>query len=458
MSATLSELARLQRRLEPVVIAVGLAVDALERDTGIGDRILAAISEWSARDFEIREIDEALVGAVANLQKLDAVVRERAGAEAQARKSAETAASDACGLLQERQALLGGEPTRNHRTRHNLERLSAQTTLDEAKAIQASANAALEGARAHTAALSATLAAASARVVDKSRAANAALDRAGLSRDELNALIAVSEDVRMKLRQRLDALDAALAEAKALVGIREVEFAAAELAAAEIQALDVLEARAPGIDALFEDALAAEANLTRRIAEDEQRSSEAVELVEQLAGAERMRDEHRAVSDAIGSADGSRFRRIAQRITLRALVQHANGQLESFAPRYRIVQTNDENLGLWVVDQDMGSEIRSTRSLSGGERFLVSLSLALALAGLEVRGAFVQTLFIDEGFGSLDASVLDIAVDALEALQSSGRQVGVITHVQAMIDRITAQVRIEKEGGGKSRVVVAEAA
>jgi exonuclease SbcC len=106
----------------------------------------------------------------------------------------------------------------------------------------------------------------------------------------------------------------------------------------------------------------------------------------------------------------------------------------------------------------MGSEIRSTRSLSGGERFLVSLSLALALAGLEVRGAFVQTLFIDEGFGSLDASVLDIAVDALEALQSSGRQVGVITHVQAMIDRITAQVRIEKEGGGKSRVVVAEAA
>jgi exonuclease SbcC len=104
----------------------------------------------------------------------------------------------------------------------------------------------------------------------------------------------------------------------------------------------------------------------------------------------------------------------------------------------------------------MGDQLRATRSLSGGERFLVSLALALALSGLEGRDSFVDTLFIDEGFGSLDAETLDLAVDALETLQGRGRKVGVITHVAAMIDRIAVQVRVEKRGNGRSVVRVVE--
>ena len=104
----------------------------------------------------------------------------------------------------------------------------------------------------------------------------------------------------------------------------------------------------------------------------------------------------------------------------------------------------------------MGDESRGTRSLSGGERFLVSLALALALSGLEGRESFVDTLFIDEGFGSLDAETLDMAVDALEALHSRGRKVGVVTHVAAMISRIAVQVRVEKRGSGMSVVRIAD--
>ena len=102
------------------------------------------------------------------------------------------------------------------------------------------------------------------------------------------------------------------------------------------------------------------------------------------------------------------------------------------------------DLALHIVDRDMGDEVRGTRSLSGGERFLVSLALALALSGLEGRSSFVDTLFIDEGFGSLDTDTLDLAVDALETLQGRGQKVGVITHVAAMIERIAVQVRVEK--------------
>jgi exonuclease SbcC len=109
-------------------------------------------------------------------------------------------------------------------------------------------------------------------------------------------------------------------------------------------------------------------------------------------------------------------------------------------------------LGLQIVDRDLGDEPRSTRSLSGGERFLASLALALALAGLEGRDSFVDTLFIDEGFGALDAMTLDVAIDALENLQGQGRKVGVISHVESLQSRIATKICVERRGGGVSVV------
>jgi exonuclease SbcC len=126
--------------------------------------------------------------------------------------------------------------------------------------------------------------------------------------------------------------------------------------------------------------------------------------------------------------------------------------LSAIGPRYQLAQGINADLAVHVVDHDMADELRAARSLSGGERFLVSLSLALALSGLEGRSSFVDTLFIDEGFGSLDQETLDIALDALESLHSRGRKVAVVTHVAAMIDRIVVQVRVEKLGGGHSVV------
>jgi len=159
-----------------------------------------------------------------------------------------------------------------------------------------------------------------------------------------------------------------------------------------------------------------------------------------------------AVDDAIGSASGDRFRRFVQGITLDHMIQLANDHLKALSPRYMLARGTVGDLALHIIDRDMGDEVRGTRSLSGGERFLVSLALALALSGLEGRSSFVDTLFIDEGFGSLDADTLDLAVDALETLQGRGQKVGVITHVAAMIERIAVQVRVEKRGAGRSEV------
>ena len=155
------------------------------------------------------------------------------------------------------------------------------------------------------------------------------------------------------------------------------------------------------------------------------------------------------VNAAVGSKNGDRFARFAQSVTLDLLVELANTHLATLQPRYRLVR-GGQDLGLNVIDRDMGNEARSTRSLSGGERFLVSLALSLALSGLGGRQIFADTLFIDEGFGSLNSDSLESAIGALEMLQSQGRTVGVISHVEAMKDRIPVQVRVIRQGAGRS--------
>ena len=156
----------------------------------------------------------------------------------------------------------------------------------------------------------------------------------------------------------------------------------------------------------------------------------------------------------IGSKDGKRFRAFAQSLTLDILLGHANHRLEDLYPRYRIERIPGENLELQVIDRDMGDEVRSAKSLSGGETFLVSLALALGLSSLSANRTTVESLFIDEGFGSLDPECLDLVVTVLENLRASGRQVGVISHLGAIADRFTAQVRVGDIGGGRSVVGV----
>ena len=159
------------------------------------------------------------------------------------------------------------------------------------------------------------------------------------------------------------------------------------------------------------------------------------------------------LNELIGSADGKKFRHIAQEYTLDALLTYANMHLSMLSNRY-LLQRIPNTLGLQVVDQYMGNEVRTVYSLSGGESFLASLALALGLASLSGNRMKVESLFIDEGFGSLDPATLNIAMDALERLQHQGRKVGVISHVQEMTERIPVQIKVSKQHSGRSKVAV----
>jgi exonuclease SbcC len=159
----------------------------------------------------------------------------------------------------------------------------------------------------------------------------------------------------------------------------------------------------------------------------------------------------------IGSADGSVFARFAQGLTLERLTILANRHLVQLNPRYSIRRAADGEAGdleLEILDHYQADAARPMRSLSGGESFLVSLALALGLSELASGRTSIESLFIDEGFGSLDADTLEIAMSALENLQAGGKTIGVISHVPAMQERIPAQINVTKQTGGCSRVQI----
>ena len=123
-------------------------------------------------------------------------------------------------------------------------------------------------------------------------------------------------------------------------------------------------------------------------------------------------------------------------------------------PRYLLLPIRDSELEFQVVDQDFGDEIRSLRSLSGGESFLISLALALGLSKTSAQDTPIDSLFIDEGFGTLDTQSLDIALSVLDNLQASGLQIGLISHVEGLAERIGIEVAVQPLGGGQSELDV----
>lgn len=154
----------------------------------------------------------------------------------------------------------------------------------------------------------------------------------------------------------------------------------------------------------------------------------------------------------IGSADGKKFRNFAQGLTFEVMVRHANLQLSKMSDRYLLVRDLEEPLELNVIDAYQAGEMRSTRNLSGGESFIVSLTLALGLSKMSSEKVRVDSLFLDEGFGTLDEESLDSALDTLSALQEDGKLIGVISHVPALKERVRTQINIYKKVGGRSQL------
>ncbi len=198
--------------------------------------------------------------------------------------------------------------------------------------------------------------------------------------------------------------------------------------------------------------------LSNQLEQDRQQHEKRGRLISEYAHVRARRERAQALKDLIGCATGTRFSRIAQALTLDVLLDLANQRLLDLAPRYHLRRMPEEPgkepaLGLWVIDHDQADTERAIATLSGGETFLVSLALALALADLQRGRVRVGTLCIDEGFGALDEHTLGQAMTVLERLQQrQGTQIIVISHVGALHERIQHRIEVERRGNGISRL------
>jgi exonuclease SbcC len=281
-----------------------------------------------------------------------------------------------------------------------------------------------------------------------------ALTQAGLSLDEARALLAHDDAWEAATAARVESLRLASYGAGEVLKDRTARLAHHEAAdAPTVDEATVLTSREAvvGRMATLEKQLS---DIQLRLRADDDAHARRGERVEELTKQEATTQLWAGMSDLIGSADGKKFRVFAQRLTFDALLEQANVHLRDISRRYSLQRVPGSDLELQVQDHDMGDDVRAVTSLSGGESFLVSLALALGLSTLGGQRARVESLFVDEGFGTLDPDTLEVAIASLEALHATGCQVGIISHVPGLAERFSACVRVERRGPGRSAVVV----
>lgn len=274
-----------------------------------------------------------------------------------------------------------------------------------------------------------------------------------LNQDDLIALLSLSEDWREAEKNALKTIEDNVTKTASILTERSrqlhlhLQKKASEKTLLEVRELHAIASKDEESNkkALHE--------IGFRLQQNELNTNRIGSLLKEITAQAAITENWSKLNDIIGSSDGKKFRQIAQEYTLDVLLDYANIHLQVLSNRYRIERI-PASLGMQIIDQDMGDEVRTVFSLSGGESFLVSLALALGLASLSSSRMQVESLFIDEGFGSLDPNTLNIAMDALERLQNQGRKVGVISHVQEMTERIPVQIKVSKMASGKSKVMV----
>lgn len=439
-------------RRDPAGWSQARAAEVLQwrEQTDIQARAAASLAtlevEANAAQARIAEIDEAGAGLAADFERIDGDVKHKREARAalwQGRAAGEVERELTAAVSGAREQVAARQQAANEAAQAETRARTAQAQLIERIAELDGA-----GAGASTA-LSDWL-------EDYRRQADGLDDIQDT--DELARLLQVGVAWLAQERTALNDIETQVGNATAILNERRAQVAA-HLASSppDGQAFDAVQATFAALVTERQTAIEAATALRLRALQDDERRRQAESSLAEIERQQAVEQRWGKLSELIGSSDGKKFRNYAQQFTLDVLLGYANEHLKQLARRYRLERVSYQgmpSLALMVRDQDMGGEVRSVNSLSGGESFLVSLALALGLASLSSNRVRVESLFIDEGFGSLDSETLGVAMDALDALQSMGRKVGVISHVQEMTERIATKVLVRPAGGGSSAVVV----
>ncbi|MBQ0732193.1 MAG: AAA family ATPase [Oleispira antarctica] len=271
-----------------------------------------------------------------------------------------------------------------------------------------------------------------------------------LEPEQREALLSLEQDLKERTARFTTLLEQSKIEYKALEDSQPEQ---GDEQVIEQPALEKIEVMTQDLQQCLKTHVQTQGEIKHLLVSDQQRREQQAELFTKIDLARRDYDDITHLHSLIGSQKGDKFRRFAQGLTLDHLVYLANRQLDRLHGRYLLQRKESEALELQVLDTWQGDNVRDTKTLSGGEGFLVSLALALALSDLVSHKTSIESLFLDEGFGTLDSETLDTALNALDSLNASGKMIGVISHIEAMKERIPVQIKVQKMNGlGISRL------
>ncbi|MEM1022837.1 MAG: AAA family ATPase [Myxococcota bacterium] len=415
------------------------------------------LAEWDARMDEV----QALLEHEAQQEKLLTELRERLGSaraatwrvharfeEARARRDRARAAREHTGA--ERAALLDGRGTREVQQALEARRRAGERGLATAREAVAASIAEEAAARSRIAALDEALTRTEAQRASTQTRVEAEAEGAGLAVDELAALLA--RPFEPEAKARVGALAEARQAARLALSDRRQRLSNFDARHPPEPAPETLAQALAEVEGELEGLTQAQLQSKTALAQDDEARRQDQALLAELEEAEARRLLSADLTELIGSADGRKFRTFAQGLSLSALLSQANLHLHRLRPRYRLSRAPGRDIDIQVVDRDLGDEVRSVSTLSGGESFLVSLALALGLSSLSARDLAVESLFIDEGFGHLDKDSLEVAISTLDALQAEGRSIAIVSHVPDVAERIGYGIEVRPLEPGRSRV------
>lgn len=407
---------------------------------------------WQAAVAKKADIETRLGELASGIRRLEDIIGMQAQALAEQQHRLDVMNHRLADARQERQSIYGDKQPDQEEKRLNAIIVAAETAERQAQESNLELQQRWTAGKTRVEELKQRLSLREPELAQQERGFLDALSAAGFASQEQFLSARLPTDERTRLEDMARRLDERQTELKARRQDREQRLHAEVALQASDMPRNELEQRYSAQEVSLQelnDSIAAVRNRLNDNASAKERIRDKQKVIEaQKKECQRWSSLH----ELIGSADGKKYRNFAQGLTFEIMVGHANRQLQKMTERYLLVRDASQPLELNVVDSYQAGETRSTKNLSGGESFIVSLALALGLSGMASSNVRVDSLFLDEGFGTLDEEALDIALETLAGLQEDGKLIGIISHVSALKERIATRIQVSPQSGGRSRI------
>ena len=416
------------------------------------DSLKARLKAWLEEVEKKSVIEKRIVDIDSEMKRLDAIIETQSTVLIEKQQSLQRLKKEYAVGMDERKKVYGDKKPDDEEGRLDKAIADAEEAEKKARVLNTELQQKLTAENTHVDSLKKRIYQREPDLKKEEAAFLAALESFGFADEKQFLKARLTNEGREALFSKAKQLDNAQIELKARQKDREMRLAAETVKKVTDKSLDELEPQLKEFDESLKVQRDILAGLKHKLSEN---SAAKERIKEKQAVIELQKKEcyrWEKLHGLIGSADGKKYRNFAQGLTFELMVSHANRQLVKMTDRYLLIRDGEQPLELNVVDNYQAGEIRSTKNLSGGESFIVSLTLALGLSKMASRKVRVDSLFLDEGFGTLDDEALETGLETLSGLQQDGKLIGIISHVSALKERISTQVNITPVSGGRSSI------